>query len=260
VAAAASVLIVGGGPLGVELAGEICEVRVAGACVCVLMSCATRLARPQCLLPLCTCLAHTHTHARVRAGPAACASHARARQRPAAALAACEPGRGCAGVAGGQGLQGVCTHACGSSLGCGVRALVVSHSFSCAASSTDCLRPLQLVLPRPQVLLSDRVDVPASAAGCPFSGATKAGVALAADVVLVATGIRVNSALMRQHLAETLDAHGRIKVGACKHNCVLRVACCVLRVARVCRGGVGGGGGQGAGHRSWHIRMHTTHA
>jgi hypothetical protein len=64
-----------------------------------------------------------------------------------------------------------------------------------------------------QVVLNDRLDVPAGASGGPFSGSTKGGVAVDCDVLLAATGISYNSSFMKQHLADALDEQGRIKVG-----------------------------------------------
>lgn len=68
-----------------------------------------------------------------------------------------------------------------------------------------------------QVLLNDRLVLPAghSTAGpAPpsYSGTTSAGIAVSADVLLMATGMRVNTAFMREELANALDADGRLKV------------------------------------------------
>jgi hypothetical protein len=67
---------------------------------------------------------------------------------------------------------------------------------------------------RLQVILNDKLVVPADASGGPFSGSTAGGgVPVDCDVLLLATGISVNSAFMQPHLTDALDAQGRVKVG-----------------------------------------------
>jgi hypothetical protein len=63
-----------------------------------------------------------------------------------------------------------------------------------------------------QLLLGDKLEVPAGSSGGPFSGTTAAGVAVAADVLLLATGITTNSSLVAKHLPDALDPQGHIKV------------------------------------------------
>jgi hypothetical protein len=72
-----------------------------------------------------------------------------------------------------------------------------------------------------QLLLGDKLEVPLSSSGGPFSGTTAAGVAVAADVLLMATGITTNSSLMAKQLPDALDGHGRIKVGCALFSVVL---------------------------------------
>lgn len=60
-----------------------------------------------------------------------------------------------------------------------------------------------------KVLLNDRVDPTKISGG---KAVTKNGVEVAAEVVLLATGIRLNSAFMEPALADALDGTGAIKV------------------------------------------------
>lgn len=65
-----------------------------------------------------------------------------------------------------------------------------------------------------KLLLGDKLQVPPGSSGGPFSGTTSAGVAVAADVLLMATGITTNSGLLAQTLPDALDPQGRVKVDA----------------------------------------------
>jgi hypothetical protein len=77
-----------------------------------------------------------------------------------------------------------------------------------------------------QVILNDKLDVPAGASGGPFTGATRGGCQVECDVLLPATGISVNTAFMQPHLGDTLDKQSRIKVSGCVlcHQVLVRMA------------------------------------
>jgi hypothetical protein len=77
-----------------------------------------------------------------------------------------------------------------------------------------------------QVILNDKLDVPAGASGEPFTGATHGGCQVECDVLLPATGISVNTAFMQPHLADALDEQSRIKVSGCVlcHQVLVRIA------------------------------------
>jgi hypothetical protein len=79
-----------------------------------------------------------------------------------------------------------------------------------------------------QLLMGDKLDVLTGSSGGPFSGTTASGVAVAADVLLMATGITTNSGLMAKQLPDALDERGRIKVRG--SNCC-RVSCSMQPVA-----------------------------
>lgn len=69
----------------------------------------------------------------------------------------------------------------------------------------------------PQVLLNDKLPVPSGRSGPlpgSFSGFTASGAAVSADVLLVATGIHLNTGFMRPELGDALDNASKIKVGS----------------------------------------------
>lgn len=82
------------------------------------------------------------------------------------------------------------------------------------SANAECLAAPAAIL---QLLLGDKLQVPPGSSGGPFSGTTSAGVAVAADVLLMATGITTNSGLLAQTLPDALDPQGRVKVrnGGC---------------------------------------------
>eukprot|EP00775_Hariotina_reticulata_P002211 gene2211-2526_t len=63
-----------------------------------------------------------------------------------------------------------------------------------------------------KIMLNDKLDTQAATTGGSFQGCTGKGVAVSCDVLLVATGIKYNSAFMKQDLADAVDEYGRIKV------------------------------------------------
>ncbi|KAF6257738.1 type-II NADH dehydrogenase [Scenedesmus sp. NREL 46B-D3] len=63
-----------------------------------------------------------------------------------------------------------------------------------------------------KLLLGDKLEVPLERSGGPFNGTTAAGVAVSADVLLLATGITTNSGLMAKQLPDAVDPRGCIKV------------------------------------------------
>jgi predicted nuclease with TOPRIM domain len=81
-------------------------------------------------------------------------------------------------------------------------------------------------MPPLQLLLGEKLDVPLSSSGGPFSGTTAAGAAVAADVLLMATGITTNSRLMAKQLPDALDEQGRIKVRRNPSLDGAGIACC----------------------------------
>jgi hypothetical protein len=74
-----------------------------------------------------------------------------------------------------------------------------------------------------QIILNDKLDTHGPTSDGGFKGCTAKGVAVSGEVLLMATGIRCNSAFMKQDLADAVDEYGRIKVSTLSHCFVLLV-------------------------------------